>query len=148
MIVKTLFSYRGRDFPEFSVAGLLASVKVSAVRPVPCTVRGRIIGKGVPGLIWSEDFVLRDETGIIFLDYRQPLRLWEVLFGLLQGDRHIGREVMVEGWYRRSPMPHLEIKSIKTGSETKYCYVYHVKIVLGVCLMLGGIIASLMYMAV
>lgn len=112
MLTRYLFVYRGDIFADMSVAALLKCVKVSAVRPVPCTLRGTVIGRGVPGYIFSEDFVMRDSTGIIFLDYRQPLRIWEFLFGLLKAGDYNGREVVVEGWYRRAPMPYLEIKSI------------------------------------
>ena len=56
----------------------------------------------MPGYILSEDFVMRDETGIIFLDYRQPLAIWEMLFGLLKAGDFAGEPVVVEGWYRRA----------------------------------------------
>src|SRR5262249_54345599 len=79
-LAKTAFAYRRNFFPHLSVAALLHKVKVSAVRPVPATLTGTIIGKGVPGLVYSEDFVLRDRTGIIFLDYQQPLAIWNFLF--------------------------------------------------------------------
>ncbi len=84
MLAKTILVYRGDYFAPLSVSGLLHKVKVSNVRPVPARLRGTIIGRGVPGLIWSEDFVMRDSTGILFLDYRQPLRIWEWLFGLFR----------------------------------------------------------------
>ena len=87
-----------------SVTGLLHKVKVSNVRPVPARLRGTIIGKGVPGLIWSEDFVMRDGTGILFLDYRQPLRIWEWLFGLFRAGDFAGKAVEVVGWFRRAPV--------------------------------------------
>ena len=58
--IKTMLVYRGDYFAPLSVAGLLHKVKVSNVRPVPARLRGTIIGRGVPGLIWSEDFVMRD----------------------------------------------------------------------------------------
>ncbi len=57
IVWKTRLVYRGEYFAPLSVAGLLHKVKVSNVRPVPARLRGTIIGKGVPGLIWSEDFV-------------------------------------------------------------------------------------------
>ena len=61
--------------------------------------------QGVPGLIWSEDFVMRDATGILFLDYRQPLRIWEWLFGLFRAGDFTGKSVEVVGWFRRAPVP-------------------------------------------
>ena len=79
-LIKTMLVYRGDYFAPLSVAGLLHKVKVSNVRPVPARMRGTIIGRGVPGLIWSEDFVMRDSTGILFLDYRQPLQHLGVAF--------------------------------------------------------------------
>ena len=102
LFIKTLLVYRGDYFAPLSVAGLLHKVKVSNVRPVPARMRGTIIGRGVPGLIWSEDFVMRDGTGILFLDYRQPLRIWEWLFGLFCAGEFAGKTVEVVGWFRRA----------------------------------------------
>jgi len=127
LLVRFAYSYRGGFYPEMSVAALLKRVKVSAVRPVPCTLRGTVIGRGVPGYIFSEDFVIRDETGIMFLDLRQPLGLWEAFFGLLRAERYQGREVTVEGWYRRAPVPYVEIRRLTAGDDTvrswaPFCY--------------------------
>ncbi|MBI3332689.1 MAG: M48 family metalloprotease, partial [Candidatus Omnitrophica bacterium] len=95
MLGQVPFQYPAGPFPELSIASLLKQVKVSAVRPVPCTLKGTIIGRGVPGLIWSEDFVLQDESGILFLDYRQPLAIWEFFFGLMRGAQLQGESVTV-----------------------------------------------------
>jgi Zn-dependent protease with chaperone function len=125
--IKNWFSYRGKIFEHRTVATLMGQVKVSPVRPIPCTLQGKIIGKGVPGLIWSEDFVIQDPTGILFLDYRQPLALWDWLFGLLRAGRYQGKEVRVTGWFRRAPMPYLEIYRMEVidGSEpSRTCYTY------------------------
>jgi hypothetical protein len=119
MLLRYRCAYRGDYFPDMSVAALLKRVKVSPVRPVPCTVTGTIIGKGVPGLIFSEDFVLKDDTGIIFLDYRQPLAVWEMLFGLLRAEEYQGQQATAVGWYRRSPVPYIELKSIRCGERTE-----------------------------
>lgn len=143
-LINVLFSYQAREFFEFSISGLLKKVKVSSVRPVPCTLKGRIIGRGIPGLIWSEDFVLRDDTGIIFLDYRQPLGIWEFLFGLLRAKQFINEDVVISGWYRRSPIPYIELKTLKDSQgRSMQCYVYFVKLVVSVTLILLGVIFAL-----
>jgi hypothetical protein len=36
------------------------------------------------------------------------------LFGLFKAEKFIGQEVVVEGWYRRSPVPKIEISYIRT----------------------------------
>jgi heat shock protein HtpX len=144
MLVKLGFSYPTDAFPGMSVSSLLKKVKVSGVRGIPCTLKGRIVGKGVPGLIWSEDFVLRDETGIIFLDYRQPLRIWEFFFGLMRSEELQDTEVQIEGWYRRSPMPYVELKTLKTPQKTRKCYVYAIKVMLAYLFLIGGIAATVL----
>jgi len=110
---------------------------------VPCKVRGKIIGRGVPGLVWSEDFVLQDESGIMFLDYRQPLAIWNFFFGLFGAKNYIGQSVEVTGWYRRAPVPFIEIKELKTAAATQVCYVYYLKLIFAIALILVGIIWAL-----
>lgn len=107
------FRYPRGSFPNLTVAALLGQIKVSAIRPVPATLTGTIVGKGVPGLVWSEDFVLRDDTGIMFLDYRQPMAIWEMLFGFTRARAFQGANVRVNGWYRRAPQPFLQIDRIE-----------------------------------
>jgi heat shock protein HtpX len=138
LLLRFSFAYRSAYFPEMSVATLLKKVKVSAVRPVPCTLKGRVIGRGVPGYIFSEDFVMRDDTGIIFLDYRQPLAIWEWLFGLLKAGKYEDREVVVAGWYRRSPVPYVELKSIELHGEVSRSWVPILNRFSAIALLVGG----------
>ncbi|MHB1560679.1 MAG: M48 family metalloprotease [Isosphaeraceae bacterium] len=147
LLLKTRLVYRGDYFAPLSVAGLLHKVKVSSVRPVPARLRGTIIGKGVPGLIWSEDFVMRDGTGILFLDYRQPLRIWEWLFGLFRAGEFTGKPVEVVGWFRRAPMPYLELKSITVDGRKRESYARHARYiwaallaVIGIALIVAGVV--------
>jgi hypothetical protein len=138
-LFKTWWTYRGDYFAPLNVSGLLHKVKVSGVRPVPARVRGTVIGKGVPGLIWSEDFVMRDNSGILFLDYRQPLRIWDWLFGLLKAGQFAGKNVEAVGWFRRSPLPYLELKSITVDGVTRNCYARHAKYLWAMFLAVAGV---------
>lgn len=138
-LIRTLFAYPGGPFPETSVASILKKVKVSAVRAVPIALKGRIIGRGIPGLIYSEDLVLQDETGFIFLDYRQPLRIIELLFGLFRIPGIIGEEVIVEGWYRRAPVPSVEMKRLSYDGAIHRCYTYPAKLILSIFVLALGI---------
>lgn len=138
-IIVVNFSYNFSYFPEMNIASLLKKVKVSKIRPVPCVVKGKIVGRGIPGLIWSEDFVLQDDTGIIFLDYQQPLAIWNFLFGLLRAKKYIGEEVTITGWYRRSPVPYIEIKTLETQYKKNNCYVFNIKMLLGWFLVILGL---------
>ncbi|SCA56962.1 membrane hypothetical protein [Candidatus Terasakiella magnetica] len=119
LMVRTYFQYPLKHFCEMSIAALLKKVKVSAVRPTPCTIRGKIIGKGNPGSFFSDDFYIQDETGLIYLDHRSPLSIWEFFFGFVMTPRYIGQEVEVTGWYRRAPVPYIEVKSLRCLDDSQ-----------------------------
>ncbi|MFA7576585.1 MAG: M48 family metalloprotease [Candidatus Muiribacteriota bacterium] len=141
LFAKTWFSYKWDFFPELNIESLLKKIKVSPVRPVPVTIKGKIIGRGVPGLIWSEDFVIQDESGIIFLDYAQPLAIFNFLFGLLRAGGYEGEQVKVIGWYRRAPVPYIELKKIESQYTSSTCYVFHFKLFMSVALLIiGGVL--------
>ena len=61
-------SHRGKNFQKVTVRDLLGVVNVSGVTAVPCEVEGKIIGKGDPGCIFSEDYIVKDKTGIVFVE--------------------------------------------------------------------------------
>ncbi|MFL7792697.1 MAG: zinc metalloprotease HtpX [Anaerolineae bacterium] len=125
--LKRQFSYRHTFDEHRSVRSLVGEVKVSAVRTIPCTITGKIIGRGIPGLFYSEDLVLQDESGFIVVDYRQPLRFFEFLFGWIKAETLIGQTGQVIGWYRRSPRPYFEMRKLVLRSgETVTSYSYPV----------------------
>ena len=114
-----------RNVSPRSVADLVGEeLEASGVHGVPCEIEGEIVGRGVPGLFWSKDFVLRDESGFLTLQYRQPIWGLELLFGVLKAQRFVGRSVRVRGWYRRAPVPYIEIERLETQdkSDGLRCY--------------------------
>jgi len=142
-LINTVFSYPDSDFVVMNIKNLLSKIKVSAVRPVPCRIKGKIIGRGVPGLIFSEDFVMQDETGVIFLDYRQPLGIFNFLFGLLRAARYINQDAEVIGWYRRSPVPYIEIKKLMIAGKESTCLTYNTKLIFSMALIILGFVMAI-----
>ena len=111
-LIRLACSYPFGRFRPHSVSSLLKLIKVSPVRSFPVRLRGRILGRGEAGQLFSEDFVLKDKTGIIYLNH-EPFGL-NMLFALFRYKKFQGREVSVTGWYRRSPSPYVEVRSIQT----------------------------------
>lgn len=125
--LKRWFSYNHSFRERRTVSSLIGEVKVSAVRSIPCSLEGKIIGRGVPGLFYSEDLVLQDSTGFVVVDYRQPLRFLEFLFGWVKAESLIGQQAKVVGWYRRSPNPYFEMRRLELESGEKVTsYLYSV----------------------
>jgi len=115
-IGKTMFKYGGgKDFPMTTVLDLLGEIHVSPVRPVKASLEGKVIGRGIPGYVLSEDFVIQDRTGFMRLNYEFGLGIGDLFFALFRTGRLIGQQVKVFGWYRRGPGPVLQIKQFETA---------------------------------
>ncbi|TBR23782.1 hypothetical protein EPO15_05270, partial [bacterium] len=115
------FAYPSSVWPDGSVAGLLKQVKVSSVRAVPVSLKGTVIGRGSPGYVLGEDLVVQDATGFVVLDYEQPLRVFDFLFAVTRAKQLIGQEVEVEGWYRRAPVPYVQVRRIRWAGGESVC---------------------------
>lgn len=113
-----------KSFNSTNVRNLLSEVKVSGITSIPCSLEGEIIGRGDPGCIFNEDFVIKDETGIIFLDYNQPIHLANKLFAIFKSKDFIDKKVKITGWYRRSPVPYVELLKIEADGKVKKLYNY------------------------
>jgi len=140
-LIKLKRAYKQNYVPT-NVATLLGEVKVSDVTCVPCVLKGTFIGRGTPGFIFSEDFVLRDETGIIFIDYKQPLSIMNLFFGLFKAKQYINKEVIIHGWYKRAPVPFVELYYMTVDGQQKKCYTYGFKKVwIGILFALGAAVS-------
>lgn len=147
LFVRMRYMYREDYFPRANVSSLLKRVKVSPVRPVPCTLKGKVLGRGMPGYIFSENFVMKDATGILFLDYRRPFSIWEFLFGLLRSGKYNGQEATVEGWYRRTPVPFVEVRKLSWKGMVKKSGVHFMNKLTAGMLILGGLVWTGMIIA-
>jgi heat shock protein HtpX len=114
-LLRVAYRYRG-EFQNASVAGLLEDTEVSQMRPRAVRLTGEIVGRGVPGVFWSPDLVLRDASGMIFMLYRQTIPLARLLFAIGSADSFIGQTVEVEGWFRRGLTPYVEMSRL-TGED-------------------------------
>ena len=123
-LLKYRFTHPNKEYHEATVAGLLGEPKVSGIRSIPCELRGLIIGRGDPGCIFNEDYVLQDDTGIIFLDYNQPLFILNKIFAIFKSKENIDRNAVIRGWYRRSPVPYVELYTMEVDGKTKKCFTY------------------------
>lgn len=116
-LIKLKFTHKSNEFKPCSVYDLLSEVKVSGVTAVPCVLEGEIIGRGDPGCIFSEDLVVKDQTGIMFLDYKHVFRITDKLMALFKTKSFFNKRVRVTGWYRRSPVPYVEVYKIYIDGE-------------------------------
>ncbi|HEX2063943.1 MAG TPA: hypothetical protein VHE80_05945, partial [Acidimicrobiales bacterium] len=119
LFVKQQLRYPGAFTPVAEVTALLERLDASPVAGLGVEVKGRILGRGMPGYVLSPDLVVQDGSGFVPLLYRQPLPLVASLFALFRAERYLGQEVVARGWYRRAPGPVVELREVVAGDGTR-----------------------------
>ena len=117
--LRILYRYRGQ-FQNAAIGNLLESVEVSEMRPQAVRLKGKILGRGVPGAFWSADLVIKDASGIIFLLNRQSIPFARYFFALTGAESYIDQEVEVEGWFRRGLTPYVEMSKLTGSRQESY----------------------------
>lgn len=140
MLLRYYYSY-GRGYEQRTIEELLSREDASPVKGIPTILKGKVIGKGIPGLFYSEDLMLDDGTGIMLVDYRQPLKILQWAFALFEVDKFQEKEVEVIGWYKRGMRPYFVCKYIKRYDDKYQCYNYMLTkivafglVILGLCM--------------
>lgn len=142
-ILRTRFMYRSGFDPK-KVVGLVTTIKVSPVRPVPAIIEGKIVGKGAPGYYFSDDLFFQDDTGLMYIDYRFGLSIVDFFWAITKVNRLIGQRVKIQGWYRRGPSPYFQIDTLWTETGKRYRnYSKHMTYITAVIFFLIG--ALLLY---
>ncbi len=136
-ILRTWYRYRG-EFQPATISALLRDTEVSQMRPRAVHLEGEIVGRGVPGSFWSPDLVLRDDTGMLFVLYRQSIPFARLIFGL-NADELTGQRVSLDGWFRRGLKPYVEMAKMTTSEgKTSRTWSRWVQWLLAVCAMAAG----------
>ncbi len=139
ILLKTLYSYPSKSFIPVNIRALLKKIRVSAVSPVACRLKGKLVGKRIPGLFRCDYYLFEDNTGILFLDYFNRLSLGR-FFTALRGTQYHDVSVEIIGWYRRAPVPYIEVKEINVEGDIKVSKLYMYKLFVAFGMMLLGVI--------
>ena len=128
-----------KNYSERVISDLIGEVKVSGITSIPCIVKGKLMGKGNPGYIFSEDYTLQDDTGIIMLNYNQPLGVMNLFHAIFRNSQNLEKEAIVKGWYRRSPVPYIEILNMEVEGKKYKVHSYMFKKVFYIILLIASI---------
>jgi Zn-dependent protease with chaperone function len=139
---KQLVRYPTDYTPVAPVASLLERVEAGPVAGIAVEVRGRLIGRGMPGYVLSPDLVVADDAGFVPLAYRQPVPLVASCFGLLRVPEWLGHDVVARGWYRRMPNPVIELRDVRAvdGSRRSRTWRWVVRYACAAALVVVGVV--------
>ncbi len=144
LLIKFYYSY-SKDYQKYKLEELLSIESASPVKGVPAVVEGKVIGKGIPGYFFSEDLVIDDGTAIMLIDYRQPHRIFEIIFSLGRAEELKGKDVKIIGWYKRGHRPYFQCRHIIADGKKLISFNYILNELFGYALIATGIIMYLMF---
>ncbi len=129
-----------KGYKKTTVQDLLGEVKVSKITSISCELNGKIIGRGDPGYIFNEDFMIKDDTGIIYIDYNSPLYIINKIVALFKTPGYLDKDVKVRGWYRRGPVPYVEVYDFIIDGKKHATGQYTLGIVFNALLAIAGVV--------
>jgi len=139
-LLKTRFMYKSGFTPHKAV-DLITNVKVSPIRTVPAILEGEIVGRGNPGYYFGEDMLFQDNTARMYVDYRFGIGIADLIFSLRTVRRLIGQKVRIRGWYRRGPIPYIQVDTIESESGSRHRnYSKHLRYLVAVLAFVLGIV--------
>lgn len=146
-LFKWIYTYKifNLNFKEYKIIDLLSKTKVSIVSSIPATLKGKIMGRGVAGYIFSEDITFKDETGFIYVDYKIGFQLAEMAYGFFITNNLIGKNAILKGYYRRYYAPYFEVIEIKTEDNKTYksYFRFFWLFLIIISILIGGFLAFL-----
>jgi heat shock protein HtpX len=109
------------------------------MRPRAVRIQGTVLGRGVPGAFWSPDLVVKDDTGMLFVLYRQSIPFARLLFAVSAAEELTYVRVTIDGWFRRGMRPYIEMSRLTTASgRTHRAYSRWVQLALAAACMAVG----------
>jgi len=148
LVIKGLYKYPKGKAVKTNVLELLGDVYASPVKGKYVSLSGKLIGRGIPGLIISEDMMLQDETGIIFMNYEGLIPgISNIIFAMMKMDKLIGKSVRVKGWFLRGASPRIEVDEMLLLDEDKKIksYLRFWAMFIGILLMVVSALLAMLF---
>lgn len=111
----------------------------------PVLFDGKIVGRGVPGFVFSEDMMFQDNTGLIYLNYNSIFGfIGNIFFALGKVKEMMGESVRAEGWFFRGITQSITLRKIYRQNGTISSHPKLVVVVMATILaFVGALLISL-----
>lgn len=118
LLIQVIYKYPHGRAVETTILDEMRNPYASPIHGKQVLLTGKIIGRGTPGYIFSEDMMLRDKTGLTFLDYNSLFGfIGDLFFAVKKIKNLIGTNVLAEGWFFRGMSSMVALSYLKTDNE-------------------------------
>ncbi len=119
LIIQILYRFPSTNTIESNILDEMRNPYASPMRGKPVLFSGSVIGRGVPGYVFSADMMYQDKTGLIFMAYHSFFGfIGNLFFALGKIKTVFGVPSTAEGWFFRGMESALTLKYIKTDEGT------------------------------
>lgn len=140
-IFKTFYRYTNKDLKRVTIFNLMNNVYASPIKGIRVRLKGVVIGRGIPGLIFSEDMMFQDRTGLIYLNYESIIPFFgNLLFAFSKLNKLVGKECEIEGWFLRGITGRIELSYIKVDKKKYKSWVKELNIIFSLIAVIIGIL--------
>ncbi len=112
-LLRLFYKYPETQPTKSTTFDMLSDLYASPVRGHVYQLEGTVIGRGTAGAKLSEDMMLQDSKGLIYLNYESAFSfLGNLMFALGKVKKLIGQKVEAVGWFFRDVGHHLDLKQM------------------------------------
>ncbi|MEM7826732.1 MAG: M48 family metalloprotease [Candidatus Aenigmatarchaeota archaeon] len=145
MVINTIYRYPNKKPEGLTILDAMSDIYASPVRGRRIVLEGKFVGRGIPGFIFSEDLMMQDSTGLIYLNYQSwiPL-LGNLFFAINKVKQLIGKKATVDGWFLRGISSRIDLSSMTSADKKIKSYIKEIGIFWALVLIaLGAFLALL-----
>lgn len=118
LLVSTYMRYSDLTDNHTTVLEMMSDIYASPVRGKRVALSGTIIWKGIPWYVFSEDMMLQDSTGLMYLDFESKIPIvGNLIFSLTKVQALINKPVETSGWFFRSIWSNMVVDSVVQGTN-------------------------------
>lgn len=118
ILIQIIYKFGNTKFEKRTILECMRNVYVSPIKGEPVILEGNIIGKGISGSVISEDMMLQDKTGLIFLDFAGTIPvISNLIFGISKIQKILGKKLTATGWFFRNNYQLIFLKDLNIESD-------------------------------
>ena len=118
LLLQIPYKFPGGSPAETTILEQMRNPYASPLRGKPVLLSGQVIGRGVPGYIFSEDMIYQDQTGLIFLNYNSIFGfIGNLFFALAKIKSLFAIPSRAAGWFYRGMGSSISLKCLQTEKE-------------------------------
>jgi len=139
-LVRTFYRFPQKDIEKTDIFSLMSDPYANPARGKSVELEGRVVGKGIPGYVFSEDMMFEDKSGILYLDYQAGIPIiGNIIFAWKKVREILGQPMKTKGWFFRSNIQNLVIDEFAYNGEHIKSYNRFWGIAIGLLIIIIGI---------